>query len=239
MHLVKTRGLCFPPLQTAPQPSCGRCWGEERSGVWRGAASREAPSKRMLHPELLRCTQPRLVALLRLPLPPFALPPPPETHKTQRVQGWAVGPLPLFAGSVQAGFFFREQQGRLQHPEQHFNHGPKGFARDVPLQNPPSQQTLLQGCRRDQSKPRGWHSLGAMGRARPSHAGPSRGCQTPLSPLVPVQTCPRTGPWEHCRDEHGARAKALLISQSYALPQACSLHGSQPEALNPLLSPSR
>lgn len=68
--------------------------------------SREAPSKWMLHPELLRCTQPRLVALLRLPLPPFALPPPPETHKPQRVQGWAVGPLPLFAGSVQAGVFF-------------------------------------------------------------------------------------------------------------------------------------
>lgn len=31
---------------------------------------------------------------------------PPETHKPQRVQGWAVGPLPLFAGSVQAGVFF-------------------------------------------------------------------------------------------------------------------------------------
>lgn len=74
--------------------------------MWRGAASREAPSKRMLPPELLRCTQPRLVALLRLPLAPFALPPPPETHKPQRVQGWAAGPLPLFAGSVQAGVFF-------------------------------------------------------------------------------------------------------------------------------------
>lgn len=31
---------------------------------------------------------------------------PPAAHKTQRVQGWAAGPLPLFAGSVQAGVFF-------------------------------------------------------------------------------------------------------------------------------------
>lgn len=176
-----------------------------------------------------------------MPLASLASLPAAHPRKTQRVQCWAAGPLPLFAGCRQraGGGVFRERQGRLRHPEQHFNHGPKGFARDVPLQNLPCQQTLLQGCRRDHRKPRGWHSLGATGKAHPSRARPSRGCQPPLSPLDPMQTCPRTGPWEHCRDGHGARAKAELVLQSYALPQACSLHGSQPEALNPLLSPSR